>query len=359
MVVDEKANLARKLTHALHQAPENPELFVNVVKNLVKSNGLHITDLSVSVGDLTIRLAEQLREARRDAKPTFDTLIDIAGTKLSLGKRPERTLSEVLGVSASTIEDHKKLGRVPRVWLDKIKSLPDLDETRAEFDPPTQRVIELLAESGYRPGAIHESFMRIRTSRAGLHQIEKVVHGSAGELRSEELMRMKRDLFSSAKDAERRFEVWLATQLRSETKTDVKAVYALNPKQVERIRARFKREIDLRVSDPAYKRIATAAELIDRPVRGGARSVDADPFASSRRLRTRLDELFGDEVPDRRNRRLAQLTGLDERHTLDLLNGANAVNEMWWTFLNQVEASAKRDKIESAKSLQQSFMEML
>src|SRR5207249_4326506 len=114
-----------------------------------------------------MRLAEQLRDARRDAKPTFDTLIDMAGTKISLGKKPERALADVLGVTVKIIDDHKQHGRVPRVWLDKIRAMPDLDETRAEFDADTQRVVELLAENGYTPATIHDSFRRIRTSRAG------------------------------------------------------------------------------------------------------------------------------------------------------------------------------------------------
>jgi hypothetical protein len=354
MNLDEKAKLARKLTHALHQAPDNPELFANIVKNTVTAAGIHITDLSVSIGDLTIRLAEQLRDARRDAKPTFETLIDMAGTKMSLGKKPERALAEALGVSVRTIQDQKQHGRVPRMWLDKIRSLPDLDETRAEFDADTQRVIELLAESGYSPAAIQDSFRCIRTSRAGARQIEKIVFGSVGQVDSEELMRIERDLFGATHDTEQRFRIWLSTHLRTDTKIDAEA---LNPKQAEKLRTRFKREIELRQTDTAYLRVASAAELIERPLRSGSRSSDADPFSDSRRLRSRLDILFGDEAPDRRNRRLAQLTGLDERHTLDLLNGANAVNDVWWNFFTQVEAVAGAvNEVAAAKSEQSSFL---
>jgi hypothetical protein len=344
MNLDEKAKLARKLTHALHQAPEHPELFTNIVKNTVATAGIHITDLSVTIGDLTIRLAEQLRDARRDAKPTFDTLIDMAGTKISLGKRPERALADVLGITVKTIEDHKRHGRVPRVWLETIKALPDLDETRAEFDADTQRVIELLTENGYTPATIQDCFRRIRTSRAGARQIDRIVYGSAGQFDAGELKGMGHDLFRDANDADRRFAIWLSTHLRTDTKIDAKA---LNSKQAEKLRTRFKREIEMRQSDPAYCRVAHAAELIQRPPRSGARSSGTDPFSDSRRLRSRLDNLFADEAPDRRNRRLAQLTGLDERHTLDLLNGANAVNEVWWNFIDDVESAIAGNKVEA------------
>jgi hypothetical protein len=353
MNLDEKAKLARKLTHALHQAPENPELFTNILKNTVSAAGVHITDLSVTVSDLTLRLAEQLRDAKRDAKPTFDTLIDMAGTKLSLGKRPERTLADALGVTVKNIEDHKQHGRVPRAWLDKIKALPDLDETRAEFDEQTQRVIELLAENGYAPAAIQDCFRRIRTSRAGLRQIDRIVYGSAGQLDAEELKRMGRDLFGAADDAKTRFEIWLSTHLRTDTQLEGNA---LNPRQAEKLRARFKREIEMRQSDPAYRKVAKAAELIQRPLRPSGRSSETDTFSASRQLRSRLDRLFGDAASDRRNRRLAQLTGLDERHTGDLLNGANAVSELWWNFLGRVEAAVTGDGVEVFKSGQSSLL---
>jgi hypothetical protein len=353
MNLDEKAKLARKLTHALHQAPENPELFTNIVKNTLATAGIHITDLSVSIGDLTIRLAEQLRDARRDAKPTFDTLIDIAGTKISLGKRPERALAEALGVPVKIIEDHKLHGRVPRMWLDKIKALPDLDETRAEFDPETQRIIELLAENGYTTATIQDCFRGIRTSRAGPRQIDRIVNGSAGQLDAEELKRMERDLFGAAYGAEPRFAIWLSTHLRTDKKIEAKT---LNPRQTEKLRTRFKREIEMRQNDPAYRRVAKAAELVQRPLRTSSRSSETDPFSASGRLRSRLDSLFCDEAADRRSRRLAQLTGLDERHTSDLLKGANAVGEVWWTFLNQVEAAVVGNRVEVLKSEQSSLL---
>ena len=128
MNLDEKAKLVRKLTHALHQAPDNPELFTNIVRSTIAAAGIHITDLSVTTGDLTNWLAEKVRDLRRDSKPTFETLLDMAGTKLNLGKKPERVLAEVLGVPVKTVQDHKQHGRVPRMWFDKVRSLPDLDE---------------------------------------------------------------------------------------------------------------------------------------------------------------------------------------------------------------------------------------
>jgi hypothetical protein len=349
MTLDEKGKLARKLTHALHQAPGNPELFTNIMKNAVAAAGIHMTDLSITIGDLTIRLAEQLRDAKRDAKPTYDTLTDMAGTKINFGTRPERALAEVLGVTVKNIEDHKRHGRVPRMWLDKIRALPDLDETSTDFDAETQRVIELLAENGYSAATIQDCFRRIRTSRAGLRQIEKIVHGSVGPLAEEELGQMQCNLFSAAHDADPRFAIWVATQLRTDTNA---AVTAVNAKQAEKLRIRFKREIEMRQSDPAYRRVAKAAELIQRPQRSGARSPGSDRFSESSRFRVRLDRLFGDEAPDRRNRRLAQLTGLDERHTLDLLNGANAVNEVWWKFLGDVEAAVTGTKVEPVRNEQ-------
>jgi hypothetical protein len=172
------------------------------------------------------------------------------------------------------------------------------------------------------------------------------VYGSAGQLDADELKQMQNDLFGAAHEGEPRFAIWLSTHLRTDTKMDSKA---LNPKQAEKLRARFKREIELRQSDPAYRRVAKAAELIERPMRSGPRSLGADPFSDSRRLRSRLDVLFGDEAPDRRNRRLAQLTGLDDRHTLDLLNGANAVNEVWWNFFTEIEAAATASKVDTPK----------
>ncbi|MCP1829118.1 hypothetical protein J2R76_005818 [Bradyrhizobium sp. USDA 4532] len=356
MTLDEKSKLARKLTHALHQAPDNPELFANIMKATVASAGIHVTDLSVTIGDLTNRLAEQLRDAKRDSKPTFDTLIDMAGTKISLGKRPERALADALGVTVKTLEEHKQHGRVPRMWLDKIRALPDLDETTAEYDHETVRLIELLAENGYTPATIHDSFRRIRTSRAGARQIDKIVFGSAGQFDADEVRRMGSELFGTGQDAVPRLAVWLSTHLRSDAKFDAKE---LNPKQVEKLRSRFKREIEMRQNDPTYCRVASAAELIQRPTRSGARSAESDPFTDSRRLRQRLDSIFSDDASDRRNRRMAQLTGLDERHTLDLLNGANSVSEAWWNFVDEVERALGRQRVRSPNEAEPSLLQRM
>jgi hypothetical protein len=44
------------------------------------------------------------------------------------------------------------------------------------------------------------------------------------------------------------------------------------------------------------------------------------------------------------------ITGLDERHTLDLLNGANAVNEVWWNFINEVETAVAGNKVQTSNN---------
>jgi hypothetical protein len=78
--------------------------------------------------------------------------------------------------------------------------------------------------------------------------------------------------------------------------------------------------------------------LIERPIRANARLSRPDLAADSDRLRLTLNRLFGDKIEDRHTVRLSQLTGLDERHTLDLLKGANGVGQVWWDFLDAVEA---------------------
>ena len=85
---EEKAKVSRKLTHALHQAPEQPHNFGSVLQQVVNSSGLHITDLAITIGDTTSVLAKQLQAARRNAPPTFENLIDLAGQKLKLGGIP-------------------------------------------------------------------------------------------------------------------------------------------------------------------------------------------------------------------------------------------------------------------------------
>ncbi|MBM1169921.1 hypothetical protein [Microvirga arabica] len=337
MDIDQKAKLARKLTHALHQAPDNPQLFVNIVSQVTRSASLHMTDLAITFGDLTTRLAEQLRDARKDAKPTFDNLFDMASTKVPLGKNPNRVLADVLGVTTRTIEEHKKLGRVPRGWIEKIRSLPDLDETSSEFDVETKHVIEILSERGYSPQKIRDVFGRIRTSRAGLRQIEKIAHAEGGQLHVDELAQIGRELFGDRPQAERCLQIWLMTQLRVQSELPADRNPALSSKQVEKLRTRFKREKEFRQNDPVYRTVSLAAELIERPIRANSRSAAGDMTADPINLRSFLSRLFGEGAEERHNRYLAQLTGLDDRHTLDLLKGANRVCEAWWDFLHRVE----------------------
>lgn len=336
MDLSEKAKLARKLTHSLHQAPQNPQVFVNVLNQLLGGAGVHITELEITFGDLTLRLAERVREAERDTAPTFENLMDIAGTKMSLGRNPIRAVADVLGVSAKTLEDQRSHGRVRRAWLEKIRALPDLDETRADFHEDAKGIIEILAEKGYSPSAIRDAFGHIRTSRAGLAQIEKVVHGQQGQIDADELLRMQRDLFGNLPDAERRFHTWLATQLRSELPQSTAPARTFTAKQAEKVRTRFIRECELRKVDGVYRRVAEIADLIERPVRAARaanRSDDAD------RLRASLTRLFGDDFADRRDRRFSQLTGLDDRHAGDLIKGANPIGEAWLQFLDRIESA--------------------
>ena len=63
MDIETKAKLANRLTHALHQAPNHPEVFTTVLGQTIRTAGLHITDLAITFGDLTNRMAERLREA--------------------------------------------------------------------------------------------------------------------------------------------------------------------------------------------------------------------------------------------------------------------------------------------------------
>jgi hypothetical protein len=336
MDIESKAKLANKLTHALHQAPNHPEAFVNIVRQVTGTAGLHITDLAITFGDLTARMHERLQAARRDAQPTYDNLRDLAETKICLGRKPERVLAKVIGVQTNVIEDCKRHGRVPRTWFEKIGAMPDRDEARAHFDAETVRVIRIISEAGYTPEDIDGIFQRIRTSRGGLKQIATIVHGQ-NDL-SAELTRMQRELFGEAREDDIRFRVWLSTHLRTRFDELSEPIHSLGAKQVERLRARFRREIRLRESDAAYLRVASAAELIERPLKANSRG-GGDPVEDSRLLRSRLDRLFGGETEERHNIWLAQLTGLDERHTLDLLKGANGVAQIWWKFLDAVEAA--------------------
>jgi hypothetical protein len=338
MDVEAKAKLASKLTHALHQAPNHPETFINVLRQMIGTAGLHITDLAITFGDLTGRMAEQLRAARSSAQPTFENLIDLAGTKINLGRKPERALSNVLRVPLTAVQECRRLGRVPRAWFEKITALPDLGETHAHIDSQTAHVVRLLADSGHSPEEINAIFQKVRTSRAGLRQISKVAHEHHVRLDATHLMRMQGELFGEAPDAQRRFGIWLLTQLRIPINDPRDLVHKLNRAQIERLRERHRREISLRQTDAAYRKVAAAAELIARPLKPVSRASPTDREADARRLRSYLDRLFGDGIAERYNARLSQLTGLDDRHTLDLLSGANGTGQQWWRFLDAVDA---------------------
>jgi hypothetical protein len=59
-----------------------------------------------------------------------------------------------------------------------------------------------------------------------------------------------------------------------------------------------------------------------------------------RELRLRLNRIFGDRTENRLTVRFAELSGLDDRHVLDLLKGANSVGHVWWEFLEAVEQAS-------------------
>jgi hypothetical protein len=343
MDAEEKAKVVRKLTHALHQAPEQPANFAHVLSQVVNSCGLHITDLAVTIGDTTAVLAKQLQAARRNAPPTFENLIDLAGQKLSLGRHPERALAEVLGVSSRSVAEQKLSGRVPRGWFDKIHALPDLEETRARLDPETKQVVEILAQRGFSPEDIPSVFQRIRTTRVGVKQLASALHGIDGDLDAAALSQMRQELFGDRTNAGERFKIWLATHARVDGAENADLSLGLSLKHAERVRARYAREIELRRNDPAYRHVAEAAELIARPLRAKPRRQMVDLIAGSRELQLRLHRLFADHMEDRLTVRFAQLTGLDDRHVLDLLKGANGTGDVWWEFLKAVE-QARADK---------------
>jgi hypothetical protein len=336
-----KAKLARRLTGALHQAPENPELFANVVRQVVQGNRLHVTDLAITIGDTTRQLAEQLRAARRNAPPTYDNLIDLASARIAPGRNPERSLAEALGVPLRAVEERKRDGRVPRAWFEKINSLSNLDETSTHLGADTKRAVQILAENGYAPEAIHRLFQQIRSTRAGVKQIANVMHGIEGSLSVDELNRMQDVLFANQSEPQIRFKLWLTTHLRTTFGAIDDLTRALTPKQTQRLRTRYVREVALRGDDPSYRMVATAAELIKRPVRAKSQRRGVDAASGARDLRHRLGNIFPGGPEDRRTACFAQLTGLDDRHVLDLLKGANAVGEVWWEFLDAVETAIR------------------
>ena len=340
---EEKAKVVRKLTHALHQAPDKPHNFANVLQQVIGSSGLHITDLAITIGDTTSILAKQLQAARRNAPPTYENLVDLASQKLNLGRHPERALAEVLGVPPRSVAEQKQSGRVPRGWFDKIHDLPDLGETRAHLDSETKRVVHILGQQGYSPEDIHNVFQRIRMTRVGVKQLASALHGTEGDVDATALSRMRQELFGDRSNAENRFKIWLATHARLEGAETADPSLGLSPKHAERLRTRYAREVELRRDDLAYRRVAEAAELIARPLRAKTRRQKVDVLAEARELRLRLHRLFGDQVEDRLTVRFAQLTGLDDRHALDLLKGANGVGDVWWGFLGAVEQAGASD----------------
>ena len=213
---EEKAKVSRKLTHALHQAPEQPHNFGSVLQQVVNSSGLHITDLAITIGDTTSVLAKQLQAARRNAPPTFENLIDLAGQKLKLGRNPECALAEVLGVSPRSVAEQKRSGRVPRGWFDKIHALPDLEDMRTHLDAKTKTAVELLGKGGCSAELICDLFQHIRTTRVGVKQIANVLHGTEGGVDAADPCRMRHELFGNGPDAAKRFKIWLATNVRRE-----------------------------------------------------------------------------------------------------------------------------------------------
>jgi hypothetical protein len=336
---EEKAKVARKLTHALHQAPDQPANFAHALRQVIGSSGLHITDLAITIGDTTSVLAKQLQAARRNAPPTFENLVDLAGRKLNLGRHPERTLADVLGVPPRSVGDQRRSGRVPRGWFDKIHALPDLEPTRTHLDAETKRVVHILGQQGYSPEDVYDLFQRIRRTRTGIKQLASALHGADGDVDSA-FDRMRHELFGDRPDAEIRFKIWLATHARLEGAETADPSLGLSPKHAERVRTRYAREIELRRDDLPYRHVAEASELIPRPLRAKSRRQKVDLSAEARELRLRLHRLFGDYLEDRLTVRFAQLTGLDDRHVLDLLKGANGVGDVWWGFLAAVEQGA-------------------
>jgi len=337
MDAEEKAKVARKLTHALHQAPNQPANFAHALQQVIGTRGLHITDLAITIGDTTSVLAKQLQAARRNAPPTFENLVDLAGRKLNLGRHPEHALAEILGVPPRSIVQQRESGRVPRGWFDKIHALPDLDATQARLDSDTKRVVHILGQQGYSPEDIHDLFQRIRTTRVGVKQLASVLHGADGDVDDTAFSRMRQELFGDRSDAETRFRIWLATHARLNGAGTTDPTLGLSPRHAERVRTRYARELELRLADLPYRRVAEAAELIPRPLRAKARRQKVDLPAEARELRLRLRRLFGDYLEDRLTVRFAQLTGLDDRHVLDLLKGANGVGDIWWRFLEAIE----------------------
>jgi hypothetical protein len=218
--------------------------------------------------------------------------------------------------------------------------LPDLEETRAHLDAETRRVVYILGQEGYSPEDIHDVFQRIRMTRAGVKQLASALRGTDGDVDATALSRMRQELFGDRPNAEKCFEIWLVTHSRLEGAETADPTLRLSPKHTERVRTRYAREIALRRDDLAYRRVAEATELISRPLRSKTRRQKVDLLAEAQQLRLRLHRIFGDHVENRLTVRFAQLTGLDDRHVLDLLKGANSVGHVWWEFLEAVEQAS-------------------
>jgi hypothetical protein len=169
-------------------------------------------------------------------------------------------------------------------------------------------------------------------------QITNIVHEQDDRLDLKQLEQMQRDLFGQHSDADKRFRIWLGTHLRTRANNVVNLAHQLSVGQVKKVRDRFRRELELRQTDDAYRSVSLAAELLDRPLKADGRRTRVDLAKESLRLKACLDRLFGREAHERHNIRLSQLTGLDDRHTLDLIKGANGIGQVWWDFLESVEA---------------------
>ena len=75
MDLEAKAKLASRLSSVLHQAPDHPENFANVLTKQLATHGMHISDLRITFGDIDSFQAKQLQAAKRNAPPTHVNLM--------------------------------------------------------------------------------------------------------------------------------------------------------------------------------------------------------------------------------------------------------------------------------------------
>jgi hypothetical protein len=335
-----KAKLASRLSSALHQAPDHPENFANVLTKQLATHGMHISDLRITFGDIDSFMAKQLQAAKRNAPPTYVNLMDMAEPKLSLkGRTPERALADALGVPPSEVVEWKRAGIVPRIWFDRVHALPGLDETTAELSPEVKRVVEALFDDGFSPDEIHQVFVRMRTTRISAKQIE-VMQQQNVTIGVPEIGSMRDELFGRRSDRKKRMDIWLATHL--EEPVDSGTAPSLSKDQADRLSDRYRTEIRLRGEDPCYARAAETAELMPRPRRAlGHRGRSSSGGAGS--VARVLSAVFGDQT-DAANR-LSQLTGLTPRHALDLVKGSNNLPDDWTEFLNAVAAQLRQNAV--------------